>query len=116
MAEPRASNDTISKDSQELPKTTNQASSEDVEKAGTVPVSAESTQKLETQAAANSWAADFPEGGTKAWLTVAGGSACLFVSFGWVNCIGVFQDYCAENQLRNYTQSQISWIPALQSK
>ena len=30
------------------------------------------------------------EGGSDAWLTVAGCSACLFVSFGWVNCIGVF--------------------------
>jgi len=65
----------------------------------------------------NPWAnAEFPEGGTKAWLTVAGGSACLFVSFGWVNCIGVFQDYYATNQLRSYSQSEISWIPALQSR
>lgn len=34
----------------------------------------------------------YPEGGSEAWLTVAGCSACLFVSFGWVNCIGVFQN------------------------
>jgi hypothetical protein len=67
---------------------------------------------------ANPWAnaAAFPEGGAKAWLTVAGGSACLFVSFGWVNCIGVFQDYYSTNQLRSYSQSEISWIPALQSR
>jgi len=58
----------------------------------------------------------FPDGGTKAWLTVAGGSACLFVSFGWVNCMGVFQDHYATNQLSSYSQSEISWIPALQSK
>lgn len=58
----------------------------------------------------------FPEGGAKAWLTVSGASACLFVSFGWVNCVGIFQDYYQENQLRDYTPSEIAWIPALQSK
>jgi hypothetical protein len=58
----------------------------------------------------------FPDGGTKAWLTVAGASACLFVSFGWVNCIGVFQDYYQTHQLKDYTASDVSWIPALQSK
>ena len=57
----------------------------------------------------------FPDGGTKAWLTVAGASACLFVSFGWVNCVGIFQDYYQSNQLKNYTPSDIAWIPALQS-
>lgn len=31
----------------------------------------------------------FPDGGTKAWLTVLGGFCCLFVSFGWINSIGV---------------------------
>ncbi|KAJ0347647.1 hypothetical protein KNSL1_006254 [Colletotrichum chrysophilum] len=56
----------------------------------------------------------FPEGGAKAWLTVSGASACLFVSFGWVNCVGIFQDYYQENQLRDYTPSDIAWIPALQ--
>jgi hypothetical protein len=56
----------------------------------------------------------YPEGGAKAWLTVAGASACLFVSFGWVNCIGVFQDYYQTHQLKEYSASDISWIPALQ--
>ena len=57
----------------------------------------------------------FPEGGTQAWLTVAGASACLFVSFGWVNCVGVFQNYYQTHQLKEYTASEIAWIPALQS-
>lgn len=57
----------------------------------------------------------FPDGGAKAWLTVAGASACLFVSFGWVNCVGIFQEYYQSNQLKDYTASDISWIPALQS-
>lgn len=57
-----------------------------------------------------------PDGGVRAWLTVAGSSACFFVSFGWVNCIGVFQDYYLAHQLQAYTESEVSWIPALQSK
>ena len=58
--------------------------------------------------------ASFPDGGLKAWLTVLGGSCCLFVSFGWVNCIGVFQDYYSTHQLRQYSSSEVSWIPSLQ--
>ena len=57
----------------------------------------------------------FPDGGTKAWLSVAGASACLFVSFGWINCIGVFQEYYSTHQLQQYNASEIAWIPALQS-
>ncbi|MCJ1382992.1 hypothetical protein MMC17_006105 [Xylographa soralifera] len=56
----------------------------------------------------------FPEGGRRAWLTVAGASACLFVSFGWVNCAGIFQEYYQSNQLKQYSPSDIAWIPALQ--
>lgn len=56
----------------------------------------------------------YPEGGQKAWLTVAGAAACLFVSFGWVNCAGIFQDYYQANQLSSYSPSEIAWIPALQ--
>ena len=57
----------------------------------------------------------FPEGGAQAWLTVAGASACLFVSFGWVNCVGVFQEYYETHQLKEYSASDVAWIPALQS-
>lgn len=66
----------------------------------------------------NPWmdSAAFPDGGAKAWLTVAGASSCLFVSFGWVNCVGVFQEYYQRNQLKQYTASDIAWIPALQSR
>lgn len=58
----------------------------------------------------------FPDGGTKAWLTIAGSSACLFVSFGWINCVGIFQEYYETNQLKAYSASEIAWIPALQSR
>jgi hypothetical protein len=56
---------------------------------------------------------EYPDGGPTAWLAVAGATACLFVSFGWVNVIGVFQEYYQSNQLRNHTPSDIAWIPSL---
>lgn len=58
----------------------------------------------------------FPDGGAQAWLTIAGSSACLFVSFGWINCVGIFQEYYETHQLKAYTPSEIAWIPALQSR
>ena len=57
----------------------------------------------------------YPEGGPEAWLTVAGCSACLFVSFGWVNCIGVFQNYYTTDILRGTSPSKVAWISSLQS-
>lgn len=57
----------------------------------------------------------FPEGGSEAWLTVAGCSACLFVSFGWVNCIGVFQNYYTTDLLKGTSPSKVAWIASLQS-
>ncbi|KAH6708725.1 major facilitator superfamily transporter, partial [Leptodontidium sp. MPI-SDFR-AT-0119] len=56
----------------------------------------------------------YPEGGPTAWLAVAGATACLFVSFGWVNVIGVFQEFYQSHQLRDYSPSDIAWIPSLQ--
>jgi hypothetical protein len=58
----------------------------------------------------------YPEGGVKAWLTVSGASCCLFASFGWLNSVGIFQDYYQNNQLKDCTSFQIAWIPSLQSK
>ena len=94
-----------SKQNGDLPtKETSDRESEDVEKAEKPPP--------------NPWMdpKSYPEGGAKAWLTVAGASACLFVSFGWVNCVGIFQDYYQTHQLREYSASEIAWIPALQSR
>lgn len=58
---------------------------------------------------------EYPEGEPKAWLAVAGATACLFVSFGWMNVIGIFQEYYQSNQVRDYTPLDIAWIPSLQS-
>lgn len=55
-----------------------------------------------------------PEGGTKAWLCVLGASAGLFTSFGWTNCIGLFQDEYQSNQLKGYSSSTVSWITSVQ--
>lgn len=73
--------------------------------------------ELDQKPAENPWMDPkaFPEGGAQAWLTVAGSSACLFVSFGWVNCVGVFQEYYQTHQLKEYSASDVAWIPALQS-
>lgn len=56
------------------------------------------------------------EGGTRAWLTVAGSSAALFVTFGWVNCIGLFQAQYEMVQLKDYSSSVVSWIPSMECK
>ncbi|KAG9231434.1 major facilitator superfamily domain-containing protein [Amylocarpus encephaloides] len=58
--------------------------------------------------------ADFPDGGLEAWLVVAGGWCAMFVSFGWINCIGVFQDYYEKTYLSQYSSSTISWIPSME--
>ena len=59
--------------------------------------------------------ADFPDGGFEAWLVILGGWCCLFVSFGWITSIGVFQDYYQGHQLSSYSSSTVSWIPSLQA-
>ncbi|KAF1942167.1 MFS general substrate transporter [Clathrospora elynae] len=38
---------------------------------------------------------------------------CLFCSFGWLNCLGVFQSYYQTNQLSDHTPSIIAWIASL---
>lgn len=58
--------------------------------------------------------ADFPDGGLEAWLVVLGGWCCLFCSFGWINCIGVFQEYYQQNMLSQYSSSSVSWIPSME--
>lgn len=57
-----------------------------------------------------------PEGGLRAWLTVAGSAAALFVTFGWVNCIGLFQAQYEAHELRQYSSSEISWITSMECR
>jgi hypothetical protein len=58
---------------------------------------------------------DFPDGGRKAWLTVAAGWCCMYCSLGWINCIGVFQTIYQQDQLKAYSPSTIAWILSLQT-
>lgn len=57
---------------------------------------------------------EFPDGGMRAWSVVAGAWAANICTFGWINCIGVFQAYYKENYLQDYSASAISWIPSLE--
>ncbi|KAJ5779753.1 hypothetical protein N7457_007473 [Penicillium paradoxum] len=56
-----------------------------------------------------------PDGGMHAWLAVLGGFCGLFVSFGWINCIGVFQAYYETHQLREFSTSTITWVTSLET-
>jgi MFS family permease len=56
----------------------------------------------------------FPDGGKDAWLCLLGGACCLFCSFGWINCLGVFQNYYQTHQLRDYSPSSIAWIASIE--
>jgi len=78
----------------------------DLEKGGVIPKSAVVPGGVNP--------ADFPDGGLVAWLVVLGGWCCLFCSFGWINCIGVFQEYYQEHLLSQYTSSTVAWIPSME--
>ncbi|RKU43332.1 hypothetical protein DL546_004135 [Coniochaeta pulveracea] len=56
-----------------------------------------------------------PEGGTKAWLSLLGAFCAMFVSFGWVNCIALFQTEYESNELKQYSKSAVSWITSLEA-
>ncbi|GAA5823875.1 hypothetical protein JCM3770_000200 [Rhodotorula araucariae] len=55
-------------------------------------------------------AADFPEGGLRAWLCVLGSTLVLLCTFGLSNSFGTFLQYYHTHQLAAYTTSEISWI------
>jgi hypothetical protein len=52
----------------------------------------------------------YPEGGLRAWSVVFGSFCGTFAVFGLINTTGIFQQYLSENQLKDYTPSQIGWI------
>ena len=52
----------------------------------------------------------YPEGGLRAWLVVLGALCSMFSGFGVVNCVGVLNAYVADNQLKGYSDSAISWV------
>lgn len=38
----------------------------------------------------------------------------MFITFGWVNSLGVFQSFYEQNLLRDYSSSEIAWIASVQ--
>ena len=100
---------------------TKQSGPEETE-ANIIPETADEPQELDLEKAEEKRSAtpggidpaSFPDGGWEAWLAVSGSFACLFCSFGWINAIGVFQTEWEKDQLRTYSPSTISWIPALE--
>ncbi|TVY83906.1 Fujikurins efflux protein [Lachnellula suecica] len=86
----------------------------DFQTPGTSELSSEKIQDL-APAGPDPSASDFPDGGFQAWLCIAGGFCTIFSSFGWINCIGVFQDYYETELLSSYSTSTIAWIPATES-
>ncbi|KAK0384740.1 hypothetical protein NLU13_7218 [Sarocladium strictum] len=63
---------------------------------------------------ASGWGSEAPNGGLRAWLVVLGAWCTAFCSFGWLNSVGIFQEYYQNELLRQYSASTISWIPSLQ--
>ncbi|KAG7441150.1 MFS general substrate transporter [Guyanagaster necrorhizus] len=57
---------------------------------------------------------DYPDGGLRAWLIVAGSMCNNFTTFGYVNSWGVFQSYYQTNVLRDTPPSDIAWIGSIQ--
>ncbi|KIM99327.1 hypothetical protein OIDMADRAFT_127322 [Oidiodendron maius Zn] len=71
-------------------------------------------EKAEAPSNTSAWGDDAPDGGSTAWLCVLGAWCTMFCSFGWINSIGTFQEYYQINLLKQYSPSEISWIPSLQ--
>ncbi|KAK9434182.1 major facilitator superfamily domain-containing protein [Lipomyces doorenjongii] len=55
-----------------------------------------------------------PDMGGRAWLCVLGAWFGFFCSFGYMNNLGVFEEYYIRYQLSSYSASTISWISSLQ--
>ncbi|KAF2665743.1 monocarboxylate permease-like protein [Microthyrium microscopicum] len=79
------------------------------------PISKETDAEKAQQPPLKSDPTVFPDGGWEAWLVVAGGWCTVTASFGWINCIGVFQEYYGSHQLSHYSPSTVAWITSVQS-
>lgn len=54
-----------------------------------------------------------PDGGVRAWLVAAGGSAIFFCCLGFSNSFGVFTEYYLSHQLRGESPDKVAWIGSL---
>ncbi|KXN85598.1 Riboflavin transporter MCH5 [Leucoagaricus sp. SymC.cos] len=57
---------------------------------------------------------ELPEGGFRAWTTIAGAWLVQFVNFGYVNAFGAYQDYYVRKYLTQSSPSDIGWIGGVQ--
>ncbi|KAF7348859.1 hypothetical protein MVEN_01406000 [Mycena venus] len=55
----------------------------------------------------------FPEGGLRAWATVAGAVIVQFCGFGYITSYGVYQDFYTRDYLTQSSSSAISWIGSI---
>ncbi|KAJ3569454.1 hypothetical protein NP233_g5036 [Leucocoprinus birnbaumii] len=55
-----------------------------------------------------------PDGGWRAWSVVLGVWIMQFVTFGYTNAYGVYNDFYVREYLSDYQSSQISWIGSVQ--
>lgn len=54
-----------------------------------------------------------PDGGYRAWLVVFGSWCCNVIISGWLNALGVFQDYYSATLFPTLPESTVAIIPAL---
>lgn len=52
----------------------------------------------------------YPDGGKKAYAVVLGAWLTLFPASGLLNSTGILQAWLLGNYLKDYTESEISWI------
>ncbi|KAF1841859.1 MFS general substrate transporter [Cucurbitaria berberidis CBS 394.84] len=87
----------------------------DIEQPPIIEKQPESIEPTTAPEAVSPWhPSQFPDGGKDAYLCLLGAACCLFCSFGWINCLGIFQNYYQRNQLRDYSPSTIAWIASLE--
>lgn len=89
--------------------------SKDVEGKTITPPSAQQPQESKVaKDALSRLHSDRTDGGL-AWFQVVGGFAVMAVTWGLVNCFGVYQTYYQTVMLTSHTASSISWIGSLQA-
>ncbi|KAF9033240.1 MFS general substrate transporter [Hymenopellis radicata] len=55
-----------------------------------------------------------PDGGVRAWMTIAGAWLALFSTYGYLYSYGVYQDFYVREYLVNHSASSIAWIGSFQ--
>lgn len=77
------------------------------------PVEEDEANSSQEQGHDPSSADEYPDGGWRAWSVVLGAWCALIPTFGIANTTGVFEEWLASHQLRDYPKSTVSWIFSL---